>query len=177
MGIARNIARLIPNGSGLLPNANIEAVAATKLTGIVPDANAPSGSVIQVVQGSYTNVTSTTSTSYVDTGLSGAITPTATSSKILVIVNASLELLQSGTSVPFVLDRNGTKPQDPNVVMSNPTPDGITFSFSYLDSPSSISALTYKVQFRNENGGYTTRFGSQSGGFAHNTITLMEIAA
>ena len=39
MGIARNIARLIPNGSGLLPNANIEAVAASKLTGSVPIAN------------------------------------------------------------------------------------------------------------------------------------------
>lgn len=39
MGIARNIARLIPNGSGLLPNANIEAVAASKLTGSVPLAN------------------------------------------------------------------------------------------------------------------------------------------
>jgi hypothetical protein len=48
MGIARNIARLVPNGSGLLPNANIEAVAASKLTGQVPDANAPSGSVLQV---------------------------------------------------------------------------------------------------------------------------------
>lgn len=39
MGIARNIARLIPNGSGLLPNANIEAVAASKLTGSVALAN------------------------------------------------------------------------------------------------------------------------------------------
>jgi hypothetical protein len=39
MGIARNIARLVPNGSGLLPNANIEAVAASKLTGSVAIAN------------------------------------------------------------------------------------------------------------------------------------------
>jgi hypothetical protein len=60
MGIARNLARLVPNGSGLLPNANIEAVAASKLTGSValatqvsgtlPDANAPSGSITQCIQ-------------------------------------------------------------------------------------------------------------------------------
>jgi len=56
MGIARNIARLVPNGSGLLPNANIEAVAASKLTGQVPDANAPSGSIVQVLQWSYNSV-------------------------------------------------------------------------------------------------------------------------
>jgi hypothetical protein len=59
MGIARNLARLVPNGSGLLPNANIEAVAASKLTGQVPDANAPSGSVIQVLHsksGKDTNI-------------------------------------------------------------------------------------------------------------------------
>jgi hypothetical protein len=47
MGIARNIARLIPNGSGLLPNTNIEAVAASKLTGQVADANAPSGALFR----------------------------------------------------------------------------------------------------------------------------------
>lgn len=61
MGIARNIARLIPNGSGLLPNANIEAVAASKLTGQVADANAPSGSVIQVQSITMRGIFGTTS--------------------------------------------------------------------------------------------------------------------
>jgi hypothetical protein len=56
MGIARNLARLVPNGSGLLPNANIEAVAASKLTGQVADANAPSGSVVQMLQWGYNSV-------------------------------------------------------------------------------------------------------------------------
>jgi hypothetical protein len=87
MGIARNIARLIPNGSGLLPNANIEAVAASKLTGQVPDANAPSGSVLQVVQGNTSTEVNTSGTSYVDTGLSASITPSSASSKILVLVS------------------------------------------------------------------------------------------
>jgi hypothetical protein len=83
MGIARNIARLVPNGSGLLPNANIEAVAASKLTGQVADANAPSGSVIQVVSTNYTTRTVISqTTSVIDiTGMSVTITPSSASNK------------------------------------------------------------------------------------------------
>jgi len=143
----------------------------------IPRAALPAGSVLQVVVGNYVNITSTTSTSYVDTGLSASITPTATSSKILVIVQASIELLQSGNSARFVIDRSGTKPQDPNFIQSLAINDGLTLAFAYLDSPSSTSSLTYKIQFKNEQGGYTTRFGNASGDYTYNTITLMEIAA
>jgi hypothetical protein len=66
MSLARNLARLFPNASGLLPNANIEAMAASKLTGQVPDANAPSGSVIQVVQSISTASFSNSTTSMAD---------------------------------------------------------------------------------------------------------------
>ena len=95
MGIARNIARLIPNGSGLLPNANIEAVAASKLTGLVASANAVSGSVIQVVStttnaqlsgnlGATTNPTSTSGTSYVTL----SFTPKLATSKLFLTTSA-----------------------------------------------------------------------------------------
>lgn len=138
----------------------------------------PAGSVLQVVQGNYANTTSTTSTSYVDTGLSASITPTATSSKVLVIVEASISQISSGVSARFVIDRNGTKPQDPNFIQSFPVGDGTTLAFAYLDSPSSTSSLTYKIQMKNEAGGYTTIFGNESGSaYTYNTLTLMEIAA
>jgi hypothetical protein len=87
MGIARNIARLIPNGSGLLPNANIEAVAATKLTGTVPDANAPSGSVLQVVQVSQ-NVQFVLNTAAAKINEAN-LTTSATNSKILAILSCA----------------------------------------------------------------------------------------
>lgn len=92
MGIARNIARLIPNGSGLLPNANIEAMAASKLTGSValatqvsgtlPDANAPSGSVIQAVQSDTTGIVSFTDSD--GTFITASITPSQSSSRVFV---------------------------------------------------------------------------------------------
>ena len=143
----------------------------------IPKAALPTGSVLQVVQGSFVNVTSTTSTTYVDTGLSAVITPTSNTSKVLIFVNAAIEQLTAGTTAQFVIDRNGTKPQDPNFIHSLAINDGTTLSFAYYDSPASTSALTYKIQFKNETGGYTTRFGSQSAGFAYTAITLMEIAA
>ena len=43
---------------------------------IIPKAALPTGSVLQVVYASYTTQVSSTSTSYVDTGLSASITPT-----------------------------------------------------------------------------------------------------
>jgi hypothetical protein len=100
MGIARNIARLIPNGSGLLPNANIEAVAATKLTGTVPDANAPSGSVIQVVNANATGSFSTSSGSFVHaTNHSLSITTSVANSRIILLCNTPIQLIAttSGT--------------------------------------------------------------------------------
>ena len=78
MSLARYLANLL-NSSGQvdlttkvvnqLPNANIAAMAASKLTGQVPDANAPSGSVIQVVQGTSSTIFTSTTSSYLATGL------------------------------------------------------------------------------------------------------------
>ena len=53
---------------------------------IIPKAALPTGSVLQVVQGTTLTDTTITSTSYTDTTLTASITPTSSSSKILVIV-------------------------------------------------------------------------------------------
>ena len=70
---------IVLNGSVGIP--------ASSLSGVIPDANAPSGSVIQVVSSNLTSTVSTSSSSFVTTGLSASITPLSSSSKILVIVN------------------------------------------------------------------------------------------
>ena len=182
MGIARNIARLIPNGSGLLPNANIEAVAASKLTGQVPDANAPSGSVIQVVNSSYGSYTSTTSTSPVDTGLTASITPISSSNKILVLV--SINGLERGSTSPTArlrLVRNSTDIFNfENAIFAGSTVTGNgNTSTSYLDSPATTSAITYKVQWNiSSNSGilYINNYAGGGQGTTQSTLTLMEIA-
>ena len=45
----------------------------------------PLGKIGQVIYGTFSTTTNTSSTSYVDTGLNANITPSATSSKVLVM--------------------------------------------------------------------------------------------
>ena len=58
-------------------------------------ANAP-GKVLQVVYGSYATETTTTSTTYTDSGLSVSITPSATTSKVLVLTSQNLGMDRGG---------------------------------------------------------------------------------
>ena len=146
-------------GSGAVTNAKIDTMAATKLTGQVPDANAPSGSVIQVVSTFFTTGASSTSRTFADvSGFSASITPTSTSSKILIIgqLTGTPNTASTGYELGVRVTRNGTS------VGNNPvnstygalssrgmagSEGSDTTNFCYLDSPSSTSALTYQVQF------------------------------
>jgi hypothetical protein len=156
------------------------------LTGSLPDANAPSGSVIQVVSSTLsTQPVNITSTSYVDTGLSVSITPISSTSKILVLVqnNAahyqgtssarrfSCNLLRGATSIATTeCSSNGT-------VASNGFFESVlNFDFMYLDSPATTSPTTYKTQAKvNDSASSTTIQINSASGPA--SITLMEITA
>jgi hypothetical protein len=201
MGIARNIARLIPNGSGLLPNANIEAVAASKLTGQVADANAPSGSVIQVVSATKTDTFSTTSTGFVDaTGMSLSITPSSASNQILIMYtinvgfdvyrNVTVRLMRNSTAI-CIGDAASSRTRASNYTGQDLEGSYIHRSFwplnnRFLDSPSTTSAITYKLQMGaiNDTDG-STIYLNRTGGDTDDsimarvasTITAMEIAA
>ena len=109
---------------------------------------------------------STGSGTYVDvTGYNCSITPTSTTSKILVTLNPIFLLNNgSGTSqkVALKLLRDSTSLLDQNDFcthqVGNAEADylGVAGYFQYLDSPSSTSALTYKVQIKQHAGGGTT---------------------
>lgn len=188
MGIARNIARLVPNGSGLLPNANIEAVAASKLTGQVPDANAPSGSVVQIVTGTYDSTYSSDSTSFADL-ISLSITPISSSNKILILVN----IYAAGYGSPKLL-RNSTAIVSPNVnyALYFASPNGsqpyqsgyrVMYPFQVYDSPATTSAITYKLQIQGHNPGSaivvnpdtSNNYSTTSPAQSLTRMTLMEI--
>jgi hypothetical protein len=144
------------------------------------------GSVLQVVQGTYSTTTGNSTTSYADTGLSASITPTSSSSKILVVVDqqhyiarntnvlniAQVRLLR-GSTVIYTHNRKGgiAAGTASNGYIELYTPVNI----SYLDSPATTSAVTYKTQ----NAAYTTSNSGTIGTQSNNqisTITLMEIA-
>jgi hypothetical protein len=146
------------SGDGISSDA-IASLAASKLTGQVADANAPSGSVIQVVGTFFTTAASSTSRTFADiSGFSASITPISTSSKILVIgqLTGTPNSFGTGYELAVRVTRNGTSVGSNTVnstygALSSRNASGgeggDTTSFCYLDSPSSLSALTYQVQF------------------------------
>lgn len=161
-------------------------------TGQIYDANAPSGSVIQVVSAAKTDMFSTTSQSFVDvTGLSVSITPSSTNSKIMIICGLSLgatagsnaifpRITRNG-SVIFVNDAAGSRIQASAMYEVG---NAATFpiAINFLDAPSTTSSVTYSVQVRVN--GFTGRVnGSRDDSDVNNwsrsvsSITVMEIAA
>ena len=90
----------IPDESGTLLST-ASSIASSKLTGALPalDGSALTGvgKVLQVVMGTTNTAASTGSATYTDTGLSATITPSATSSKVLAMVNQPLTV-SSATS-------------------------------------------------------------------------------
>ena len=150
----------------------------------IPKAALPTGSVLQVVNATFGTYTSTSSTNPVDTGLTASITPTSSSSKILAFVSINgCEKGNNTASIRFRLVRNSTDIFSfENIIFgatSSPVAYGNT-STSYLDSPSTTSATTYKVQWNVSNGSgtiYINNYGAGGAGTTNCTLTLMEIAA
>jgi hypothetical protein len=70
----------------------------------VPASGMPTGSVIQTVQATYGTQVSTSSSTYIDTGLTATITPSSATSKIMVIVcQNGLHVDNSATPAPVKL--------------------------------------------------------------------------
>ena len=160
----------------------------SSITGLSPVGGLSSpqtGSVLQVVNATYSTSTTTTSGTFQDTGLSATITPSSSSSKILVIWAINGVYAVTGIGVETNLVRTSTQiVYTENLAARASLPSGNadagsgTSGGTYLDSPATTSATTYKCQYRSRNGSssVTVQF-SGSGGTSTSMITLMEIAA
>ena len=168
----------VDTGTVLVGNSDITGLAAGSLPANVIGA----GGILQVVNATTSTTVSTSdSSNYIDTGVTATITPTASSSKILVLVNFGQCLRGSGdtgNSFGFRLLRDATVIRGDGslgILFTNTAlqiNDG--YAFNYYDSPSSTSALVYKVQLINKNGNASI---SVQGSSVPSTITLLEIAA
>ncbi len=138
------------------------------------------GKVLQVVQATTTTIVVNNTTTYADTTLTGTITPSLASSKVLVLVAhpaSAKSGANAGNAIGFKLFRGATEIAHFSEY-GNFTNTAITnigsFAFNYLDSPSTTSATTYKTQFNN-------LFAGAEAGVQHNnrisSIILMEIGA
>jgi hypothetical protein len=154
----------------------------------------PTGSVLQVVSTTKTDTFSTASTSATDiTGLSVSITPSSASNKILIMfnVNTSMENFQMSTflvrnsTTIFVGDTAGSRVSATTALCGTPGTNEFTISNVpnvgiYLDSPSSTSSVTYKIQTQvNAGTGYVNRSYADDNanyrGRTPSSITVMEI--
>ena len=162
------------------PNQSVNL--ASNVTGILPSGNLPTGSVIQVKSAFLDGSEATTSsTSFVATGLTVSITPSSTSSKIF----ASLQgggFYQGGTASQVTMRttiyRDSTNLGHSDYGLNRHSGDGGTWnihphSCSVLDSPSSTSSLSYQVYIRNADTSATVAFSSTDRG--RPTLTLFEI--
>ncbi len=141
----------------------------------------PIGKIGQVVYASTSTEVNTTSTSYSDTTLTGLITPTATSSKILIIINHNGIRSQSNdneNAINIIIKRNSTEISNFSklALYTGTALDlfGGSLSMNFLDSPSTTSQINYKTQFKNYVSGGTIRLQDTS---AVSGITLMEVLA
>jgi hypothetical protein len=165
-------------------SADIVSLAASKLSGQVPDANAPSGSVIQVVSFTSTTTATKTGSTWDDMGdLALNITPSAASSKILILGSLHTEMLGSDLGYTRI-DRNGTAignggGSGHRVWLSQGYGgiNGTNSSVQFLDSPATTSVLTYKFQWYVGGGtAYLNRGVTNTTFNDTSTITLLEIA-
>jgi hypothetical protein len=162
------------------------------VAGGVPTWAAPAGGgkVLQVVMGTTTTATTIASTSFTDTTLTASITPSSATSKVLVFFTQAIRTerdsgaFSQGAGIQIVRDSTAVfTPADSfraasSTDWSNSESGklGVIASGSYLDTPATTSATTYKTQAR---AGFTTFNGQIKVNESGNTssIILMEIGA
>ena len=154
------------------------------------------GHVIQVTQGTLGSRPNSSSSSYVDSGLTTTITPKFSTSKILV--RCSFLFSQSRTPAnnqdhmkAFTIYRGSTNiaPHNSAFIYHQNEVGGTTSDFQeqtenvaleFLDSPATTSAITYSMRYKNDNSSTVTVVingrGHGSGHEGSCTITALEIA-
>ena len=169
----------------------------------IPKAALPTGSVLQVVQGIKTDtfVTSASVTDTAVTGLTVAITPTSSTSKILVFCNLSMASENGQGGAPKLTRTIGASTTQLSLADSagsrsrgsfagggyRGSASGYTLmnwnqNLTYLDSPATTSAITYGVQVSSITvGTYINRSGDDLDNNDRlrsvSYITVMEIAS
>jgi hypothetical protein len=138
------------------------------------------GQILQVVTNFYPFQVNNNTTTYATTGVGATITPTKTSSQIIVIANVNgiyREQFNAGGAAQVELRRGATALA--NITNIGYTGTGLLFiggsaNFSHVDSPNTTSAITYEVFIRSVvagNGAGAQQSGSRS------DITLIEVSA
>jgi hypothetical protein len=154
-------------------------------------AAAGGGKILQVVQATLTTTANVTGTTF-GSVFTASITPSASTSKVLVIVDLSVGQAASNfvnirltRSSSTLLQGDSAGSRTRVTTQANPGGAGVMAAagLNYLDSPASTSSLTYAIEIASHTTGavYLNRSGTDtdSAGFSRgsSTITLLEVAA
>jgi hypothetical protein len=173
---------IVIDGTGTISGVSATGLSSAQTITSVPTSALPTGTIKQVVTAVMANSFSTSSGSWVDTGFSATITPTSSTSKILILFNSG------GTSRPAVASEcprlqivRGSSTfvyGASNLFYTTNSLDQSDWSssFQYVDSPATTSSTTYKIQMQTRlNNSCSMNVGASAGQNA--TLTLLEIAA
>jgi|DEB0MinimDraft_6_1074348.scaffolds.fasta_scaffold09387_3 hypothetical protein len=158
--------------------SDTSAGALRKMTKANFTAGVGGGKIGQVVSATSNSSLVSTANSFVDlTGVTVSITPSSTSSKVLIITSLPL-FTNSGVDIYATILRDSTnlgnattgfgragKGDSANYEMHSLS------AINYLDSPSTTSSITYKVQIKTSNGG------THATNTPTSVITAMEVLA
>lgn len=172
---------LYGTGAGALSRLGIGSAAQvlTVAGGIPSWATPGAGKVVQIVAATYSTQKASSSAIYADAGLTATITPTSASNKVLAVFNQNgcgkatsdthlqLKFLRDAVVLGYHYRIGGTGSAAENFVGS--------VAMSFLDAPASTSALTYKVQYANENATASVYVQKDSVGNTTSTMYLMEV--
>ena len=136
------------------------------------------GSILQTRFTQTSTEVTVAGTTWTDSGLSLAITPKATSSTILVVAGCCFDVETSDNASIRILRDSTNIHEQAYMAYSSATGWHIERDFvQYEDSPSTTSAITYKVQFQRTTGDTTLYMNYDSGSNESiSSLTLMEIA-
>jgi hypothetical protein len=150
--------------------------ATTFLRGDNTFAEAGGGKVLQVIAGTHATEVSTTSSSYVTTNITASITPSATSSKILIIANTTGRKETAASNGNYTIFKGASDLDGTGNGFARLRDDAgglfCNAPIVHLDSPSTTSSTTYTMYMKSSAGSV---FSSTSN--SPSTIILMEIGS
>lgn len=174
-------ARLAVGSNGQVLTADSTAATGMKWAAV------SAGKILQVVQATTTTATTVTGTTLTDTNITASITPSSSSSRILVLVSATVQMYSSGSVNQIGMGMNLLRGSTV-VFEDNANGEGwyITTSYTgyhqlagiqtitYVDSPATTSSTTYKVQIKASTASGTAKTSDNS---RTSSIILMEVGA
>jgi hypothetical protein len=169
---------------GVGTNGQVLTADSAAATGLKWATAAGGGKVLQVVYSSYNTEVTIASTSLATTGLTGTITPSSASSKVLILVASQVQFykLSNIQGAKMDLQRGGTTVLDlPHVSYGqfNGSTSSVathTTPINYLDSPATTSATTYTVRAAARSTADSGQIFAQTGP-SPSTMILIEIGA